>query len=42
MILNYWRPPTPIGTTVTNFGDELNTVLWPRLLGESFFDEDRA
>src|SRR5262245_17877450 len=40
MILSHWRPSAPNGTTVSNFGDELNTVLWPRLLGESFFDDD--
>lgn len=40
MILNHWRPPAEAGVTTTNFGDELNTVLWPRLLGDSFFDDD--
>lgn len=40
MILHYWRPASHDETVVSNFGDELNTVLWPRLLGPSFFDND--
>jgi succinoglycan biosynthesis protein ExoV len=40
VILHHWRPASRDGTVVTNFGDELNTVLWPRLLGPSFFDDD--
>jgi succinoglycan biosynthesis protein ExoV len=40
MILHYWRPPASGGEAVTNFGDELNTLLFPRLLGDSFFDDD--
>ena len=40
MLLHYWRPPPEDTTPVTNFGDELNTVLWPKLLGDSFFDDD--
>lgn len=40
MLLHHWRPPPDGSARVTNFGDELNTVLWPKLLGDSFFDDD--
>jgi len=40
MLLRYHQPPPSNGEPVTNFGDQLNAVLWPHLLGESFFDRD--
>lgn len=40
MKLHHWSPPQRDGSPVTNFGDELNTDLWPRLLGRTFFDDD--
>jgi succinoglycan biosynthesis protein ExoV len=40
MLLHHWRPPSEPAGVVTNFGDELNTVLWPKLLGDGFFDDD--
>jgi succinoglycan biosynthesis protein ExoV len=40
MLLHHWRPPPDAAAVVTNFGDELNLVLWPKLLGDTFFDDD--